>query len=330
MNRTDTTTADDVLAGRAKWSCEAADALEFLRVLPDRSAGLVLFSPPYESARTYGIGIRIRGQAWVDWLRPIVVEAARVSAGLVVVNAAGQVRGGSYSPVVEWLTADLTRVDGLVAGPSPYAWVRNGIPGSGNKRYQRRNWEPIYGFCRPERLPLAWSDNVAFGRPPKFGPGGEMSNRTTGGDRVNQWGGRPNGGGTRQRTGRRQPKARPSHWIAPTIAGGGDMATRATNPPTIANPGNVIRTGNGGNQLGHPAAHENEAPMNLAVAERFVCWFCPPGGIVLDPFTGSGTTCHAAVLHGRRFVGCDLRPSQVELTARRMKSVTPDMFAGAT
>lgn len=61
--------------------------------------------------------------------------------------------------------------------------------------------------------------------------------------------------------------------------------------------------------------------MPLAVAERFVRWYCPPDGVVLDPFAGSGTTCHAAFIHGRRFVGCDLRESQVELLGRRMASV---------
>lgn len=56
-----------------------------------------------------------------------------------------------------------------------------------------------------------------------------------------------------------------------------------------------------------------------------VCSFCPPDGIVLDPFSGSGATCHAAILHNRRFIGCDVRESQVELCARRMRSVTPNL-----
>lgn len=39
-------------------------------------------------------------------------------------------------------------------------------------------------------------------------------------------------------------------------------------------------------------------------------WLCrlvtPPNGIILDPFTGSGTTGAAAVIEGRRFIGFDL------------------------
>jgi site-specific DNA-methyltransferase (adenine-specific) len=83
----------------------------------------------------------------------------------------------------------------------------------------------------------------------------------------------------------------------------------------------------GGGHLGHPLAHEGEAPMPLAVAERFVCWFCPPGGIVLDPFAGSGTTIDAAIQHGRRAISCDLRASQVELVHRRLRTVTTTLFA---
>lgn len=353
------TTATDVLAGTALWSAEAADALAWLRGLPDRCVSLVLFSPPYEAARTYGIGCVLRGQAWVDWLRPVVVEACRVSAGLVAVNMASPVGGRKncnhrYSGAVEFLMADLLRLDGLVCGPSPYAWVRPGIAGSGSKHYHRRNWEPVYCFARPDRLPLAWSDNTAFGKPPKWAPGGEMSHRLSSGERVNQWGRHSKGGKSKRADGTTQHGDRPSHLFtsknahgvnvkgagnrrsqgngervlgtAPASGPNGDISTRPYGPPPIANPGNVIRTGNGGNQCGHPLAHENEAPMNLALAERFVCWFCPPGGVVLDPFCGSGTTVHAAVLHGRRAVGCDVRESQVELTARRMASITPNLF----
>ena len=32
----------------------------------------------------------------------------------------------------------------------------------------------------------------------------------------------------------------------------------------------------------------------------------PPGGVVLDPFMGSGTTGVAAVIEGRRFVGVEI------------------------
>jgi hypothetical protein len=323
-----TATHADVLAGRADWSAECADALAWLKSLPDRCVSLVFFSPPYSDARTYGIGFKLRGQAWVDWMRPIVAEAARVSCGLVGVNATAPVKKQSYTPAVEWLVSDLTRRDGLVCGPSPYAWVRSGTPGSGNRQYQRRCWEPIYCFALPDRLPLAWSDNTAFGKPPKYGPGGAFSNRQADGSRVNQWGGTSKSGSGRKRDGTIQPAGRPSHKFTSTRRrqGTDERETMEYTPPTIANPGNVIRTHSGKNHAGHDLAHENEAPMSLAVAERFVHWFVPKGGIVADPFGGSFTTAHAAINHGRRFIGCDVRESQVDLGRRRLRSVTPTLF----
>lgn len=298
-------TAADVFSGPARWGVDCSDALAWLRSLPARSASLVFTSPPYEDQRTYGTGFKLRGQAWVDWLRPIVAAAADVSAGLVVVNAAGPVRGGSYSTSVEWLVADLTRLDGLVCGPAPFCWWKVcGVPGSGSKTYQRRDWEPLYAFCRPDRLPVAWTDQTAFGKPPRAKPGGEFSNRGRGGRRTKRM------KGVNHET-------------------GSTLEVQHYAPPEIANPGNLIRARVGGGHLGHPLAHESEAPMPLSLAERFVCWYAAPDSVVCDPFAGSGTTCHAAVLHGRRFVGCDERQPQVDLVARRMATVTPSLLVPA-
>jgi site-specific DNA-methyltransferase (adenine-specific) len=299
-------TAGDVLSGRARWSVEAADALTFLKGLGDGAADLTVFSPPYEGQRTYGIGFALRGQDWVDWLRSIVAEACRATAGLVCVNASGPVEDFRYSPAVEWLVADITRLDGLVCGPAPYAWTKNGMFGSGGEHYHRRDWEPVYCFARPENLPPKWSDNTAFGKPCVYESfGGEASNRGKDGSRRNQ--DRPTGRLASGRDGR--------------------LVRQKSTKPEIANPGTVIRAVVGGGNLGHELAHENEAPYPVALAERFVCWYCPPGGVVCDPFSGSGTTCHAAIVHGRRFVGCDVRESQVKLIRRRIPTVTPSLLA---
>lgn len=96
--------------------------------------------------------------------------------------------------------------------------------------------------------------------------------------------------------------------------------------PVLANPGNLIMCNVGGGQMGSSLAHKNEAPFPKKLAEFFVKSFCPPDGLVMDPFCGSGTTGHAAVEHGRRFIGCDIRMSQTRLTETRLDQVTPCMF----
>lgn len=51
---------------------------------------------------------------------------------------------------------------------------------------------------------------------------------------------------------------------------------------------------------------EHPAPFTRRVAEVQVLSYSPPGGLVCDPFNGSGTTGIAATKHGRSFIGGDL------------------------
>jgi DNA modification methylase len=45
----------------------------------------------------------------------------------------------------------------------------------------------------------------------------------------------------------------------------------------------------------------------------------PEGGIVLDPFMGSGTTAHTALRLGRRYVGCELSNEYIKLANKRLQ-----------
>ena len=44
----------------------------------------------------------------------------------------------------------------------------------------------------------------------------------------------------------------------------------------------------------------------------------PPGGIVLDPFMGSGSTGKAAVLEGFRFIGIEMEEEYIEIAKARI------------
>jgi len=45
----------------------------------------------------------------------------------------------------------------------------------------------------------------------------------------------------------------------------------------------------------------------------------PPGGVVLDPFTGSGSTAKAAILEGFQFVGVELTGEYLPIIEGRLK-----------
>jgi site-specific DNA-methyltransferase (adenine-specific) len=51
---------------------------------------------------------------------------------------------------------------------------------------------------------------------------------------------------------------------------------------------------------------------------RDVVALCAPGGLVVDPFAGSGTTGVAALRTGRRFLGCELVPAYHAVATERL------------
>lgn len=53
---------------------------------------------------------------------------------------------------------------------------------------------------------------------------------------------------------------------------------------------------------------------------------CPVGGVVLDPFAGSGTTGKVALENGRSAILCELNPEYIKLIEKRCKVNLPLMF----
>ncbi len=68
----------------------------------------------------------------------------------------------------------------------------------------------------------------------------------------------------------------------------------------------------------HAEREDHPTQKPLEIVERMVLASCPPGGTVLDPFMGSGTSAVAAARHGRRFVGFELNPDYFAIVERRI------------
>lgn len=264
-----------------------ADCLGAMNAMPQNSVDLVFGSPPYCDARTYGIGATRNCIEWIEWMLTITAAAARVCRGPVIWVAAGVTRKRNYWPACEGLMWEWWQRGGTHELYRPCIYHRIGIPGSGGTDWFRADTEYIMCFKRPG--PLAWADNIACGHPPKWVLGGEMSHR-------------------RSKNGQRP------------LERGNEKGSICTLPK-IANPGNLIHCNVGGGVMGHLLVHENEAPFPEELAKRFILSCCPPDGIVLDPFCGSGTTLAVAWKHHRRGVGIDVRRSQIELTKRRLTAI---------
>lgn len=72
-------------------------------------------------------------------------------------------------------------------------------------------------------------------------------------------------------------------------------------------------------------AHPTVKP--LALMRHLVTLACPAGGLVLDPFAGSGTTLQAALDEGRRAVGVEADPLFLPLIDRRLDTPVQTMLA---
>ena len=227
-------------------------------------------------------------------------ESLRVCRGLVAFVVEGKTRHFSWSGTPALLMADLIRAGITLRKPPIYE--REGIPGSGGPDWWKNRYEFV--VCATNGGKLPWSDNVATGHPPKYGCfGGRIPQGYSDGD---------------------------VKCIKTRRAGGpfsnrkqdGERTHRELKEYALANPGNVIDCGvSGGGHFGSALAHENEAPFPEKLVEPFILSFCPPGGTVLDPFGGSGTTAAVAEKHGRNWIIIDIRSSQIDLTYRRICEV---------
>lgn len=111
----------------------------------------------------------------------------------------------------------------------------------------------------------------------------------------------------------RGPQPDPGPWAA---GGGAGNRHRASGPEGVGrndagrNPGDVWTVPT------QPFSAAHFAVMPQALAERAILAGCKPGGTVLDPFSGSGTTGLAATKHGRKYVGIDLNADYLDLSLR--------------
>lgn len=62
----------------------------------------------------------------------------------------------------------------------------------------------------------------------------------------------------------------------------------------------------------------------LAVMEWLVTLVTPPGGIVLDPFAGSGSTLCAAAKLGFQWLGCELTAEYIPIAEARIRHYSPE------
>ena len=64
--------------------------------------------------------------------------------------------------------------------------------------------------------------------------------------------------------------------------------------------------------------HQTQKPVDLM--QRLLRVVCPPGGTVLDPFMGSGSTGVACAAEGMKFIGVERDPEHFDTAVERLKA----------
>ena len=74
----------------------------------------------------------------------------------------------------------------------------------------------------------------------------------------------------------------------------------------------------------NPIKRKHPAPFPDKIPYDFIQCFCPPDGIVLDPFMGSGSTGVSAKKLGRHYIGFDISKEYCEIAERRLQDTEVD------
>lgn len=249
-------------------------------------AALALFSPPYAGKRGAP-----DPDDYVQWFTPVIAGLAEAvdPAGSVALNVKECVgRKGKYKgerhPYVAQLVARF-REHGW-KHIEEYVWYRtNSMPG----RFGPRTKDAFERVLHFSRVSKPYVDVDAVRVPYKTGPA-EVA--------------------ARQR--RDQPRK--------ATAAGFGRRRAATYARGGADPGNVVAVPQTYNQHRGPAG-VHDAVMPEGLARFFVRLLCPPGGLVLDPFCGSGTTLAVALEEGRHAYGIDNDRSHVSYARARCTAV---------
>ena len=266
------------------------DCEQVLKQFPDNSVDLIFTSPPYADQRkkTYG---GINPSEYVEWFLPKAAQFLRVlkPAGTFVLNIKERVANGERH----------TYVIQLILGMREQGWLwteefiwhkKNSYPGKWPNRF-RDGWERLLQFNKRRKFNM-YQEAVMV-------PVGDWAQ-----DRLSHLG--------------ETDKIRDESKVQ---SGFGKNISNWLGRDKVY-PDNVLHLATECSNRNHSAAFPTDLPT------WFVKLFTVEGGIVLDPFIGSGTTAVAAKQLGRHYVGIDISKEYCRLAEERVLQIQPGLFEG--
>lgn len=319
------------------------DVFEVLATLPDKSVQSVITSPPYWRKRRYlpvghplarkEIGQEPSPGAFLETMLRLTDELWRIVAddGTIWINLGDTASGsggagGDYSD------------DGLRAGQNRYAGTNRAIRDASAGTYACDDMPRPKSICWIPELfgaSLAYGRNLLTGAPhrqwitrpkvtwckPAPTPG-EIIDKFREATELIVWASKQNTYYFDLDSVREEPKPDPRHGTDRLVRSGlarghPDEARATSRPDRASNPKGVppldwwvINTSS------FEGAHFATYPGELI--RRPVIASCPPGGVILDPFGGSGTTAEVATGHGRDCISIDFDERNADLAANRV------------
>jgi site-specific DNA-methyltransferase (adenine-specific) len=253
------------------------DCLEIMRQMPQGSVDCIVTSPPYamQRASTYGGVTESDYPQWtVDWMSAAMPLLK--PEGSIAVNISPHVKNGQLADYVMQMRMSVREAGWLEH--DELIWVKPDKMPTGKPNWPVRSWESIYWYSRtknPYCNATANGNDISDALRRRVAKAGSDAFR--GRDRRMGW----DHLGTGASLG--ADRSRGKNWTS--------IAVRSI-----------------GNEVDHPAPYPTQLPQWL------IGFFCPPGGTVLDPFSGSGTTGLAAQRLGRKYIGIDLNPDYLKLS----------------
>jgi DNA modification methylase len=259
------------------------DCRAVLPTLPDESIDLIVTSPPYADNRkkTYG---GIHPDDYVAWFLPISQELKRVlkPQGTFILNIKEKVvEGERHTYVLEMILA--LRQQGWL-WTEEFIWhKKNSYPGKWPNRF-RDAWERCLQFNKQRHFSM-YQDTVMV-------PMGDWAK-----SRLRNL----------SQTDQQRDESKVGSGFGKRVA---NWVGRDKVYPT-----NVLHLATESGNRNHSAAFPLDLPL------WFIKLFTQEGDVVLDPFSGAGTTALAAQGLGRSYVGIEIMPEYVAL-ARQSLGIT--------
>lgn len=262
------------------------DSFELIKDIQDNSVDLVITSPPYADIVSYGKNVSIKkSNDYVDWLLPLFKEIHRVlkPTGSFILNINDNTKGGYRNTFIYELIYRNSKETPLKLYDT-YIWHKtNGIPNGSKKRF-RNNTEFIFHFCKDTKLMKFYMDRVLE----------EPKNKDKHKSKVKI---------------RRTNKQVDSDGLSCD-----NFVDRIV--PDKVRPDNVFRFSTAGasrdNDIRHPAPFHRELP------EYFINLLTDENDVVLDVFSGIGTTGLPCRDLDRNYIGFELNSTYADFSIKRL------------